>query len=158
MLTTDRLDIRNLTTDDLDILYEYRNDKECSKYQRWEDNSKLYIEYLIDKEKYKVFGVDTGNFAIVNKTSNVIVGDIFFSIKDKTITLGYTMSPQHQRKGYAFEILSEALLYIDKNFKDYETVALVDPLNEPSIKLLEKLEFVRDGYIEKLKSILYVKV
>lgn len=77
MLTTDRLAIRNLTTDDLDILYEYRNNKECSKYQRWEDTSKLYI---------------------------------------------------------------------------------VDPFNEPSIKLLEKLEFARDGYIEKLKSLLYVKV
>lgn len=153
MLTTDRLAIRNLNNDDLDILYEYRNNKECSKYQRWDDTSKLYIEYLIDKEKYKVFGVDTGNFAIVNKTSNVIVGDIFFSIKDKTITLGYTIAPKYQRKGYAFEILSEVLLY-----QDYETVALVDPLNEPSIKLLEKLEFVREEYIEKLKSILYVKV
>ena len=158
MLTTDRLAIRNLTIDDLDILYDYRNNKECSKYQRWDNTSKLHIEYLIDKEKYKVFGVDTGNFAIVNKTSNVIVGDIFFSIKDKTITLGYTIAPQHQRKGYAFEILSEVLLYIDKSFQDYETVALVDPLNEPSIKLLEKLEFVREEYIEKLKSFLYVKV
>lgn len=83
MLTTDRLAIRNLTTDDLDILYEYRNNKECSKYQRWEDTSKLYIDYLIDKEKYKVFGVDTGNFAIVNKTSNVIVGDIFLALRIK---------------------------------------------------------------------------
>ncbi len=138
MLTSDRLAIRNLTTDDLDILYEYRNNKECSKYQRWEDTSKIYIEYLIDKEKYNVFGVDTGNFAIVNK--------------------GYTIEPKHQRKGYAFEILSEVLLYIDKSFQDYETVALVDPLNEPSIKLLEKLEFVREEYIEKFKSILYVKV
>lgn len=158
MLTTDRLAIRNLNNDDLDILYDYRNDKECGKYQRWDNTSKLHIEYLIDKEKYKVFGVDTGNFAIVNKTSNVIVGDIFFSIKDKTITLGYTIAPQHQRKGYAFEILSEVLVYIDKNLKDYETVALVDPLNEPSIKLLKKLEFVREEYIEKLKSFLYVKV
>lgn len=158
MLTSDRLAIRNLNNDDLDILYDYRNHKECGKYQRWDNTSKIYIEYLIDKEKYKVFGVDTGNFAIVNKTSNVIVGDIFFSIKDKTITLGYTIAPQHQRKGYAFEILSKVLLYIDKNLKEYETVALVDPLNEPSIKLLEKLAFVRDGYIEKLKSILYVKV
>lgn len=158
MLITDRLAIRNLNNDDLDILYEYRNDKECSKYQRWEDTSKHYIEYLIDKEKFKVFGVDTGNFAIVNKTSNMIVGDIFFIIKNKTITLGYTISPRYQRKGYAFEILSEILLYINKNFEGYETVALVDPLNEPSIKLLEKLEFVSEGYVEQLKSIIYVKI
>lgn len=36
-------------------------------------------------------------------------------------------------------------------------VGLVYPENEPSIKLLEKLEFKSEGYVEQLDSIVYSK-
>ena len=56
---------------------------------------------------------------------------------------------------FRFVYLFLLISYLFDNFKGYEIVALVHPDNEPSKKLLEKLNFESDGYVEKLDSIVY---
>ena len=103
----------------------------------------------------KTISNDSLQLAIAHKENDDLVGDIFIARKEKCITIGYTVNFKHHRKGYAYEIINALISYLFDNFKGYEIVALVHPDNEPSKKLLEKLNFESDGYVEKLDSIVY---
>ena len=146
IIETDRLVLRKKKKKDIDILYSYRNNKNCSKYQRWENTSKEFLINFIKEERLKTISNDSLQLAIAHKK---------MMIKEKCITIGYTVDFKHHRKGYAHEIINALISYLFDNFKGYELVALVHPDNEPSKNLLEKLNFESEGYAEKLDSIVY---
>ena len=155
IIETDRLVLRNFKEKDINILYSYRNNKNCSKYQRWENTSKEFLTNFIKEERLKTISNDSLQLAIAHKKNDDLVGDIFIARKEKCITIGYTVNFKHHRKGYAYEIINALISYLFDNFKGYELVALVHPDNEPSKNLLEKLNFESEGYAEKLDSIVY---
>lgn len=74
------------------------------------------------------------------------------SPREKTISMGYTISYQHHRKGYAFEALTALIGELHKRYQDYEFICMVDPENLASIKLLEKLEYSYLAYDAKCNS------
>ena len=157
ILESKRLVLRNFCEEDLYYLHEYRNNELCKKYQRWEDNSLDCLKKFIEIENRKSFKDTKLQLAIELKGENRLIGDIFVYFKDKTITIGYTISEKYQRKGYAYEILNEFIDYSFKNFKNYnEIVAMVHPDNIASKRLLEKLNFKNEGYSEKMKSVIYL--
>ncbi|MGL4336441.1 MAG: GNAT family N-acetyltransferase [Turicibacter sp.] len=155
IVESDRMILRYFEENDLTILYDYRNNRDCSKYQRWDDTSKEYLKNFIKEQSLKTLNDDSLQLAIADKQSNVLVGDIFIAFKEKCITIGYTIDAKYHRQGYAFEMIKELIRYLFDNFKDYEIVALVHPNNEPSKKLLEKLGFKNEGYVQKLDSEVY---
>jgi [ribosomal protein S5]-alanine N-acetyltransferase len=155
ILESDRLVIRNLKSDDITSLYEYRNDYNCAKYQAWADTSKKYLKEFIENQKNKTIEDNRLQLAIAIKTTNELIGDIFVSIKDRTISLGYTIKPKFQRQGYAYETLKEFIKYLFNRFKGYEIVCMVHPENEASKNLLKKMNFINEGYFEKRNSIVY---
>lgn len=155
IIETDRLVLRNFKEEDIDILYSYRNNKICGKYQRWENTSKEYLINFIKEQRLKKFNDDSLQLAIAHKENDDLIGDIFIAHKENCITIGYTVDPRYHRKGYAYEIINALISYLFDNFKGYEIVGLVHPDNEPSKKLLEKLNFDSEGYVEKLDSIVY---
>lgn len=155
-LETKRLVLRNLKYEDLNTLFEYRNDPHCAKYQRWDNTSLDYLKGLIEKNNTaRILDKKTMQVAIGLKSSNELIGDMFIAFKDNTITLGYTIATKHQRNGYAYEILKGVMTYIFDNFSNYEIACLVHPNNEPSIKLLEKLNFKNEGYVKSIDSVVF---
>ena len=76
-LETERLLLRNFKNNDLEILYEYRNNPNCYKYQRWSNTSKEYLKDFIEKEKYKTISKNTMQIAISLKKSKILIGDIY---------------------------------------------------------------------------------
>lgn len=155
ILETKRLILRNFKDKDLDTLFSYRNDNNCAKYQRWKDTSRESLKDLISKNKNSKIDGNTVQLAISLKATDELIGDVFVAFKDKVITLGYTIAPKYQRNGYAFEIISAIKDYLFDNFEGYEIVGLVHPDNEPSKKLLEKLDFINEGYAKVIDSIIY---
>jgi RimJ/RimL family protein N-acetyltransferase len=155
ILETERLLLRNFKYDDLDLLYKYRNELNCAKYQSWDDTSREYLQSFIKEEKNKIVKGETLQLAISLKNNNELIGDTYIAFKNKTITLGYTISPQHQRKGYAYEILQSIISHLFKNFDDHEIVCMVHPDNEASKMLLEKLNFENEGYLKEIDSLIY---
>ncbi len=155
-IKTNRLLLRNFQSEDLNTLFNYRNDLNCSKYQRLENSSLEYLESLIQKNKpLKILDKKTLQLAIALNSTNEIVGDIYIGFKNKTITLGYTISTKYQRKGYAYEILKSLIDYVFDTFPQHEIVCMVHPSNEPSLQLLKKLNFKDEGYEKSIKSIVY---
>ena len=47
-LKTNRLLLRNLSCEDLDILYDYRNNADCARYQHWTDTSREALRDFIN--------------------------------------------------------------------------------------------------------------
>lgn len=155
MLETKRLKLRNFKDTDIYELFDYRNNQLCAKYQRYDDKSEKALSEFIKRNKDQHFLSETEqHYAITLKTGELI-GDVAIYFKKETITLGYTISYKHHRKGYAFEILSALVKSLHYKYLEYEIVCLVDEGNIPSMKLLEKLGFINEGYEEKVKSYIF---
>lgn len=157
-LRTERLWLRNLEKDDRAAVFAYRNDPECAKYQRWEDTSMEAVEALIEGAKEDVFlsEKEEQHYALCDREG--LVGDLsyFYTAEDRCITLGITLSPEHQRKGYAFEMLQAVVRSVQKEYPELDIVALIDRENGASVALFEKLGFYRECYAESIQSYVYV--
>ena len=55
MVITKRLRLRKFKEDDLEELYDYRNNDSCNKYQRYDDTSKEYLNNFIKVNKSSEF-------------------------------------------------------------------------------------------------------
>ena len=150
---TDRLRLRNVIPEDACVIFDYRNNERCSRYQRGQTKSYDGIKDLIERRKNDIISVDCSFMvAVALKETNEIIGEIIVMPNENTFSLGYTFSYKYQRQGYAFEALSILISYLHENFPDWEFISFTDPKNEASIGLLKKLGYVNLGYIASLES------
>lgn len=158
MLKTPRLILRNLRESDIPAIYAWRNDPACFRYQRWEDTSPeavaAYVRKFADSRFWST--EEEQHYAICN--AQVILGDLsyFYTEEDRCVTLGITVAPAHQRKGYAREILTAVIARVQEKYPELDIVALIDKENTPSIALFESLGFEQECYAEKIASYVYV--
>ena len=85
-------------------------------------------------------------FGIELKESGEIIGliDLYnINLKSKKLKLGYWVGKAYRRKGYATEAIEKIIEYAFENYEVDEIIATTLISNEASIKLLEKLEFVK---------------
>ena len=160
VLHTPRLFLRNFIPEDLEVLYDYRNNEGCARYQHWENTSKEYLREWIERYAQSAFlSKEPEQHYAISLTQGQLIGDLsfFYNEADPCITLGYTISYRHWRQGYAFEMLSTLLPAIQKAYPQTDIVALVEKENVPSIALLQKCGFVEEGFSEKINSCIFVK-
>ncbi len=76
-----------------------------------------------------------------------MVGDlaVHFIVQEQ-IKVGFTVCPIQQRKGVATEAVSRFLRYVFDELNKHRVVATTDTENTVSSRLLEKLEFRREGH------------
>lgn len=152
-IETRRLFLRNLAAKDAEIMFDYRNNEMCARYQR--DQVKDYdgISSLIQRRKDDRISVDDPfMLAVALKTTDEMVGEIVVMPKDGTISLGYTFSYKHQRKGYAYESLKILIDELHERYPEWDFICFTEPENEPSMALLRKLGYRDMGYIPSMKS------
>ena len=158
LLTTNRLQLRNLRKTDAAEIFSYRNCDTCARYQRWDDTSLAAIEQMIEDHKNDSFPAlkPEQRFAI-SLSETYFIGElaVFFSVNDRCFTIGITICPQAQRQGFATEILSEVTRQLRNHFPAADIVALIDPENTASIRLFEKLGFIQECYAESIHSYVY---
>ena len=161
LLDSKRLYVRHFKKEDLNIVYKYRNDEKCFKYQSYSCFSQNDLLKMFEENKTKNLYSENGNFALVLKENNQLVGEIFVSNKKDTkeYFIGFTVIPEFQRKGYAFEIVSELLVQMATTLIDYEFICTVYEKNTKSVNLIKKLEFKKfNSFIgEKGKVLVYKK-
>lgn len=160
ILTTQRLFLRNLRPEDAPVMFAYRNDKRCYEFQRWENTSLNAIQTLIEQHRQDAFlsRKPEQHYAVCTREGS-LVGDMayFHTEKDNCVTLGITIAPAYQRRGYACEILSAVIAAVQARHPAMDIVALIDRENEPSLSLFEKLGFFRECYAESISSYVCVK-
>lgn len=148
---TERLKLRPFNLEkDLDIVYKYRNDPDCKKYQSFSAFTKKEIEQLFNLNKNpSIFKNGDSLFAIAKNDDDSLVGELYTSKTNDEIYLGFTIAPENQRQGYAFEILSDLIVKIVLAIPEIKIFCSIFPKNIKSINLVKKLGF---EYVEKINS------
>lgn len=157
-METDRLVIRNIEPKDVDIMYDYRNNEICARYQRGQARDYDRIRVLAERRKDDVVSVKAPFMAAVAlKESDEMVGEIVVVPGEGTISLGYTFSFKHQRKGYAYESLTCLINLLHERYPEWAFISFTEPENEPSMALLKKLGYKDMGYVPSEKSQMFGK-
>lgn len=151
--------MRNLTQNDLPVIYAYRNDERINKYQRYDHTDEEYLREFISRYSGSRFLSTEAeqHYAICLKCGKII-GDlsIFYTAGDNCFTLGITVSPENQGRGYAYEMLSEVIPQLQRQYPGVDIVALIEKENTASIGLFKNLGFVEEGYSDEIESYVYV--
>lgn len=155
---TDRLLLRNVVAKDADSMYDYRNNEICARYQRGQTKDYDGIVALVERQKNDVMSVDAPFMvAVALKENDEMVGEIVVMPEDGTISLGYTFSYKHHRKGYAFESLTALINMLHGQYPEWDFISFTEPENEPSMALLKKLGYKDMGYVPSMESQVFGK-
>ena len=157
-LKTDRLILRNVAAKDVDIMYDYRNNEICARYQRGQTKDLEGIRDLVTCHRVDVLGTaENCLLAVELKETGEMVGEIIVMPNEDCFSLGYTFSYRHHRRGYAFEALSVLIDHLHEMEPDWEFVSFTEPENVPSMNLLTKLGYENLGYSQKVESQVFGK-
>ena len=157
-IETDRLILRNVAAKDAETMYDYRNNEICDRYQRGQTKDYAGIVVLVERRKNDVMSVDAPFMvAVALKDTDEMVGEIVVMPEDGTISLGYTFSYKHHRKGYAFEALTALINMLHKRYPEWDFISFTEPENEPSIALLKKLGYKDMGHVPSIESRVFGK-
>jgi RimJ/RimL family protein N-acetyltransferase len=148
IMETERLVIRNFRPADWEDLYDYLSQKDVLKYEP-EDES--------DQEDCKVKALERSEnsifWAVCLKDSGRMIGHVYFNqtgyYEFLTWEIGYIFNPNYYGKGYATEASKRILQYGFEELGAHRIIAMCNPENSASWKLLERLEMRREGYHKK---------
>ena len=157
-IVTDRLVLRNVEAADAEVMYDYRNNDLCARFQRGQTKDLGGIKELIEKRKDDKLTVGGNSLlAIALKESGEMRGEIVVMPNDGAITLGYTISYRHHRKGYAYEALHALTEKLHAEYPDWDFICFTDRENVASMELLKKLGYEYMGYAPKITSQVFGK-
>ncbi|MBI9053995.1 MAG: GNAT family N-acetyltransferase [Bacteroidales bacterium] len=92
------------------------------------------------------------NWAIVEKSSNVFLGYFgFWRIMKEhcRAEIGFALKPEYWGKGFMTESLLQFVNFGFNNLQVHSIEANVNPLNEKSMLILEKVGFKKEAYFRE---------
>lgn len=151
MIETERLILRRFTGEDWEDLYGYLSDPEVVFYEPYPPFSMEECK----KEALRRAG-DEGFWAVCIKETKKLIGNITLMKADfDTFELGYVFHSEYQGKGYATESAVALVTYAFQQLNAHRVIALCNPENEKSWRLLERLNMRREGHL--IKNIYFKK-
>ena len=157
-IETSRLLLRNVMTKDIPIIFDYRNNEICAKYQRGQTKDYKGISELVERRKDDVISTAAPFYiAVALKESDEMIGEIVVMPNDGTISLGYTFSYKHHRNGYAFESISALIDLLHTRYPAWDFISFTEPENIASMNLLKKLGYKDMGFLQSNTSQVFGK-
>ena len=143
ILETDRLLLRQLTTDDSEFILELLNDPSFirnigDRNVRTIDEAGAYImKGPVASYAKNGFGL----YLVLLKETNESIGMCGLIKRDglEDVDIGYALLPRFWSKGYAVEAAQATKMYAKDEVGLKRIVAIVDPANQGSIRVLEKI-------------------
>ena len=151
-LETERLSLQHLTAGDAEFLIELLNDPSFirnigDRGVRTVQDAQAYVQNGPAASYAKNgFGLDL----VILKDTGEPIG-ICGLIKRPTlddVDIGYAFLPRYWSKGYAVEAASAVKQYAQSVIGLKRLVAIVDPLNSSSIRVLEKIGFTFEKMVK----------
>ncbi|SFC89852.1 GNAT family N-acetyltransferase [Pseudoalteromonas denitrificans] len=141
--------IRAFKYSDLQTFADYRARPEVAQFQSWSSYVLEDAISLFENIDYKNFAV-AGNWyqlAITDIQTDNILGDLaVYFIDDQQVEIGFTIAPEFQKQGIAFEAINCLLTYLFTELKIHRIIAITDANNTASYKLLEKIRFRKEAH------------
>lgn len=148
-IDTKRLHLRNVSQNDVYVMFDYRNNEICARYQRGQTKDFGEILNLIERRKNDEISIDSPcMIAVALKETNELIGEIIVKPKDNIISLSY----KYHRQGYAFEALTVLHKHLHKMAPEWEFISFTECKNIASIELLKKLGYKDLGYVPSMDS------
>jgi RimJ/RimL family protein N-acetyltransferase len=152
IIETDRLRLRRLTPDDAEFVLRLLN--EPSFIRNIGDRGVRTVEgarsYILNGPvaSYEKHGF--GLWLVEIKDSGEPVGICGLLKRDTldNVDLGYALMPEHWSRGYALESASAVMAYAGDGLGLKRVVAIVDAVNQSSIRLLERIGFKYERMIK----------
>lgn len=149
-LTTPRLMLRHFHPADLDPFLAYRSDPAVSRFQSWSTFTRAEARDFIEDMQRAQPGVPGTwfQFAVTRRSDGQLLGDtaLFTSVNGRQGEIGYTVARAYQGHGYAREAVAAMIGYAFATAGLHRITATTDTANAPSIRLLERLGFRREGH------------
>ncbi len=148
ILYTKRTCVREITLADLDALFGLYAQEGITDYtepllERAEEAE--YIKSYIDC-MYYYYGY--GMWVVTDRQTGRLIGRAGIEHHDEAgcvlEELGYIIDRNYQNQGYAEEVCRAILAYASEELEMEEMYCFIHPENAPSVRVAEKLGFVRD--------------
>lgn len=155
ILKTNRLIIRPVIVDDSLDVFTYRSDRETNRFQGWIPETIEDVRMFIENIAKQIDVPHTWfQFVLVVKLTNMIIGDLgvhFFDAENRQVEIGCTLNKKFHRKGFATESLKRVIDFLFYDLHKHRIVTSIDPDNESSIRLVERLGFRKEAhFVESL--------
>lgn len=145
-LTHADLSVRPMTVADAAAVQQCRNDPRVARYQGWRPSVADAERHAREQEGTRP-GHSPGVCQLVIERAGVFVGDIGVQTIDpgRQVELGIVVHPDAQGGGVATRALRLVITHL---FRDgvHRVTARVDPRNEPSLRLFDRLGLRREGH------------
>lgn len=161
-LTTDRLVMKRLDITYSNAFFAYRSLPEVYEFQSFQPTDITAAEKFICSLAEHPNTPNTWfQLAVCLKDNHVLIGDIGIHFlgdnslgdnsleDDAQVEIGYTIAPDFQGQGYASEALHRVIDYLFSGLNKHRIIASVDPHNQRSIKVLEKLGLRKEAHFVK---------
>ncbi len=148
ILETGRCALRETTVEDVDSFYRIYAEPSITEYMENlfadRDEEIAYTKDYIEKV-YAFYGY--GMWTVLEKESGRVIGRAGISWREgyDLPELGFVFGVPWQGQGYAYEVCSAILAYAGETLLMERVQALVQPGNEKSLRLCEKLGFTLSG-------------
>ena len=143
ILETERLILRQLTTDDSEFILELLNDP--SFIRNIGDRNVRTVEdacsYILNGPVASYAKNGFGLYLVLLKETGESIGMCGLIKRDvlDDVDIGYALLPRFWSRGYGIEAAQATITYAKDKVGLKRIVAIVDPANEGSIRVLEKL-------------------
>jgi RimJ/RimL family protein N-acetyltransferase len=148
-LVTDRLVLRELTSEDAAVLFAYRSHPSVSAHQGWApeslDDAHEFIAALKLQPPYT--GGTWRQLGIVLRSDGRLIGDCGIHVlksDSRHAEIGYTIAPEFHRQGYGTESVRAILGLLFGTLRMRQVVARTLARNAASRALLAKVGFVAE--------------
>lgn len=144
-MKTDRLLIRKFLPDDWQDLFEYLSDENVVKYEPYETKSQNACRQEAARR-----ADDDAFFAVCLLETNKMIGNIYLGIREfNTYEIGFVFNARFQKCGYATEATNAIMGYAFQTLGARRIIAMCNPLNTASWRLLERLGLRRESHLRQ---------
>jgi ribosomal-protein-alanine N-acetyltransferase len=144
-LTTERLLLRNISAQDLELIHKMRCDQAVNAMVGRETPTSLrQTEEFIEKIERMINANESMYWVICLKEDHRLLGAVCcwnFDVQNEIVEIGYEMLPEFQRKGIMEEALKRVIEYTFDQLNARVITAFPSAVNINSVSLLKKLHF-----------------
>lgn len=146
-IETARLSIRGFRPDDWRDLHEYLSRPDVLEFEPGDPSDEAACKEIAAERSR-----GDGFWAVCLRSSEKMIGHVYFARTEPaewmTWELGYIFNPVFAGHGYATEACRALLGYGFAELGAHRVVAICDPKNPPSWRLLERLSMRREGHFK----------
>lgn len=151
-LETERLALRPMTLDDIDFLLKHFGDPETNRYSSYEDLKTRKDAIRLYRDFMEPGSPTRFRLGVELKETRQLVGTLGlhnYSRRDRRAEIGYDLYKDYWGKGIMIEAVRILINYGFQQLNLNRIEATTDSENASSIKLLERIGFLKEGHLRQ---------